>query len=634
MIYYVSQKNTSPGNGTKDNPFSTIGQAADIACSGDMVVIGDGIYREWVNPKNGGSCENERITYINDDGAHPIISAAEVIGGWKLFKNNVWYTQIENTLFGEYNPYADEIFGDWYNSMGQTHHTGELFFNGSAMFESASLDELLKNPKIKERRLRWFSSVNDDKTVFYGDFGGENPNEHCTEISVRQYCFFPEKEGINFITVSGITMCRAATQWAPPTAFQPAVIGPNWSKGWIIESCKIYDSKCCGISLGKKREDKDNCWSKNPAKGGTQTYTEIVFSNINNGWSKENIGGHIVRNNEIYNCGQTGIVGCMGGAFSDIYANHIHHINIRHEFTGAETAGIKLHAAIDTVIERNIIHDCNRGIWLDWEAQGAVVRKNALFCNDDDEDLFIEVCHGPCIVENNLLLSRRSFLNVSQGTALIHNLFAGKIQILHDTNRFTMYHIGHSTMVGGVMLIYGGDDRIMNNIFIGNGKGSRLLKNVVTKFSIKKNNCTYGTACYEGYSYNTQNKDLKNDTPAADIGKTLPVTACNNIYLNGAKSWSHEKNPRVVTGLEARIKVSQENGHYYLYSNLGDILSDGFTAGRVGTDKLGFAFESEQPYENRDGSPFSSDSDFTGNPRGEEVKIGPFEKLESKILLV
>ena len=72
--------------------------------------------------------------------------------------------------------------------------------------------------------------------------------------------------------------------------------------------------------------------SLDPAKGGAQTYTEIVFANLQDGWCREKIGGHILRNNEIYNCGQAGIVGCMGGAFSTITGNHIHHINIRGEF--------------------------------------------------------------------------------------------------------------------------------------------------------------------------------------------------------------------------------------------------------------------------------------------------------------
>ena len=38
--YYVSCKNTHPGNGTSADPFQTIGQAARIARSGDTVIIG------------------------------------------------------------------------------------------------------------------------------------------------------------------------------------------------------------------------------------------------------------------------------------------------------------------------------------------------------------------------------------------------------------------------------------------------------------------------------------------------------------------------------------------------------------------------------------------------------------------
>ena len=161
------------------------------------------------------------------------------------------------------------------------------------------------------------------------------------------------------------------------------------------------------------RRPRDNAWSRDPAKGGTQTYTEMVFATLQDGWSRDRVGGHIVRRNEIYNCGQAGIVGCMGGA------------------------------------------------------QGAAVRRNLLYRNDREEDLFLEVCHGPCLVENNVLLSARSFLNVSQGTACLHNLFAGKLLAVPDTNRFTMYHLPHSTQVGGVMLVYGGDDRVLYNIFAG-----------------------------------------------------------------------------------------------------------------------------------------------------------------------
>ena len=61
----------------------------------------------------------------------------------------------------------------------------------------------------------------------------------------------PSKTGVGYITVSGFVVTKAATTWAPPAAYQDGMIGPHWSKGWIIEDCEISNSKCAGISLGK-----------------------------------------------------------------------------------------------------------------------------------------------------------------------------------------------------------------------------------------------------------------------------------------------------------------------------------------------------------------------------------------------
>ena len=623
MIYHVLQSAPAGGDGSARRPFSTISQAAALAMPGDTVQIGDGVYREWVRPRNGGLGNNQRITYCSAPGAHPVVSGAELLERWTHDRGQVWRAEADNALFGSYNPYADEIFGDWYDGLGQVHHTGEVFLNGEALYEAASLAALYEPPASPEKALRWFAQSEGSRTVFYADFGGQDPNGGCVEISVRPFCFFPQQTGLNYITVRGLTFCQAATQWAPPTAFQPGAVGPHWSKGWIIEDCVVHDSKCCGISLGKKRDIRDNAWSLDPAKGGTQTYTELIFSNLRDGWSRESVGGHIVRNNEIYNCGQSGIVGCMGGAFSTITGNHIHHVNLRGEFSGAEMAGIKLHAAIDVVIEHNIIHDCCKGIWLDWEAQGAAVRRNVLFRNDREEDLFLEVCHGPCLVENNVLLSARSFLNVSQGTACVHNLFAGKILAVPDTNRFTMYHLPHSTQVGGVMLIYGGDDRMLYNIFIGSDR------------EVWQDGA-YGTACYADYSHEAAAKTMENDTPAADLGRTLPVTARENLYLNGAQSWAHEADPHALPDFCARVSVEEQDGHFWLCTNLDEIADqlDGWRVDRVTTELLGTAFEPGQPFENRDESPRVVDADLTGLPRPKKTCIGPFEGAACRRILL
>ena len=99
---------------------------------------------------------------------------------------------------------------------------------------------------------KWYTEQDKEKnqTVIYANFQGKNPTEEKVEINVRRNCFMPSKTGVNYITFSGFDVSKAATTWAPPAAYQDGMIGPHWSKGWIIEDCEVSNSKCCGISLG------------------------------------------------------------------------------------------------------------------------------------------------------------------------------------------------------------------------------------------------------------------------------------------------------------------------------------------------------------------------------------------------
>jgi hypothetical protein len=50
-------------------------------------------------------------------------------------KNDVWKVSLPNSFFGNYNPYKDLIFGDWFHNWGRIHHTGEVFLNEKSMYE-------------------------------------------------------------------------------------------------------------------------------------------------------------------------------------------------------------------------------------------------------------------------------------------------------------------------------------------------------------------------------------------------------------------------------------------------------------------------------------------------------------------
>jgi len=440
--YHISVKGDDSNAGTITAPFQTINRAAQIAQAGDVITVHGGIYRERIDPANSGQSDRNRIVYRVSPGDKVVIKGSEVVKDWQKVQDDTWKVVIPNSFFGNFNPYSDLIAGDWFNPKGREHHTGAVYLNGHWLTEAAKLEDVLK--PVGDTPL-WFGQVDETNTTIWAQFANVNPNETEVEINVRQTVFYPARTGVNFITVRGFTMMHAATPWAPPTAEQIGLIGTHWSKGWIIENNDIRYSTCVGIALGKHGDKWDNT-SQNTAEG----YVKTIERAVENGWSKENIGHHIVRYNHISNCEQAGIVGSMGAVFSTITGNVIHDIHIRQLFSGAEMAGIKIHGAIDTEISRNHIYRTCRGIWLDWMAQGAHVTRNLLHDNNRSEDLFVEVDHGPFLVDNNLFLSGRSLLDMSEGGAYVNNLFAGTITPRPELRRETPFHKAHSAEVAGL----------------------------------------------------------------------------------------------------------------------------------------------------------------------------------------
>ena len=81
MKYYVNLKAPQGGDGSRENPFQKIGEAAAIAVPGDEVIVAPGVYRESVNPANGGS-EEARIVYRSGEkGCYFRRRTAEGLGG-------------------------------------------------------------------------------------------------------------------------------------------------------------------------------------------------------------------------------------------------------------------------------------------------------------------------------------------------------------------------------------------------------------------------------------------------------------------------------------------------------------------------------------------------------------------------
>jgi alpha-N-arabinofuranosidase len=570
--WHVAVTGKDTQRGTKDDPLQTIQHAADLAQPADVITVHAGVYRERINPPRGGESDAKRIVYQAAPGEKVEIKGSEVVTNWEKVQDDTWKVILPNAIFGKFNPYSDLIHGDWYNK-SLTNHTGAVYLNGKWLREAKRLEDVLKPA---DDNMLWFAQVDDTNTTIWAQFRGVSPNENAVEINVRQSVFYPDRPGRNFITVRGFGLMHAATPWAPPTAEQIGLIGTHWSKGWIIENNGIHHSTCVGVTLGKYGDAWDNKGESN------EGYFRTIKLARENGWTKDNIGHHIVRYNTISHCEQAGIVGSLGAVFSEVSGNTIHDINQRGLLDGAETAGIKFHAAIDVTISGNQIHHACRAIWMDWMAQGLRVTRN-LF-HDNGQDLFFEVDHGPILVDNNLCLSRsQRLLSNSQGVAFVHNLMVQGMSVSDQADNQTPLHKPHSTEFAKSAGHPSGDHRYYNNL-------------------IEEGDLT---------EYDTTR---------------LPVWMSGNVFLKGAKPSKQEAEPFLKPDFDPALNLLEMADGLYLEITADKAWATERTRKLVTTELLGKAVIPDQTFENPDGTPLRIDTDYFGKKRNEMNPFpGPFE---------
>ncbi len=574
--FHVSVNGNDRNAGTASKPYKTISAAALVAQPGDVITVHAGTYRERVTPPRGGTSDTNRITYQAAPGEKVVITGSEPVKGWERVTNDTWKVTLPNKFFGSFNPYAEEVHGNWFKPMGRVHHRGCVYLGKDWLSEAQTANDVLS---LSSQGTLWFGAVDASNTTIWAQFPGVNPNAANVEINVRPTVFTPEKTNLDYITVRGFELCNAASNWASPTSGQQGLVTAYWCKGWIIENNEIHHSRCCGIALGKYGDEWDNKRGKNYDGTIDKAFKE-------DGWTKEKIGSHIVRNNHIHHCGQTGIVGSLGCVFSRIEGNEIHDINLNSGWGGAEMGGIKFHGAIDTIIKGNHIYRTagSGGVWLDWMAQGTQVIGNLLHDNKD-RDIFTEVNHGPILFANNILLSRNAHWSNSQGVAYVHNLILGALKAgqCYDGRR-TPYHKGHSTELAGRHNCPTGDIRWYNNLLGGS-------------FNLNAYDCA-----------------------------TLPVASAGNVFAKGATPSKFDKEALLKADFDLGIKLTQEKDGWYLSMKFDSEWTTGQPRKLVTSELLGKAVIPDVPFENPDGSPFKIDTDYFGKKRNEANPTpGPFE---------
>ena len=519
-----------------------------------MTVHG-GTYREWVKPPRGGAGEDRRIVYRAAAGEAVFIKGSERITSWKRQEGGVWRAELPNSLFGDYNPYALQVSGGWLN-YGQWHHRGDVYLNGEAFYEKETAEE------VDATERSWHCQVNDGVTILRANFGGADPNAELAEINVRESLFMPEITGLKYITVDGFRFMHAAANWAPPVLeLQTGAVGPRMGKHWIIENCEITNARCVGIILGH-------------APG-------VDYSDI------DAFGDHIVRNNVIRRCGQAGIAGQKGATRSVISGNLIEDTNYRKEFGGWETAAIKFHNSVDTVISGNLIRGVYHqeqgafGIWIDFGNQGIRITRNVIY-NTQAATVFLEMDHGPTVVDNNVLIGQAIRSN-SEATVFAHNLLVDcPYDYSPDVDRRSGYFKPHTTQTVGNKTGTAQDDKWFNNIFVRRG---------------------------------------------LDRVKTAPGYESDyNVFLEGAsKSSFGDANSLVAPDVTGLAIEDRPLGATITFS-IGDA-TQRVSGPQVNAQRVGVFPTVGQTIEDRDGHPIAIDTDINGNRFSRGIP-GPLANLQ------
>ena len=207
---HVAKSGSDSNEGSLSSPYLTISRAAQVATPGDVIVVQAGTYREYIDPPRGGTSDQERIVYRANPGDEVYVKGSEAISFWTHIDGGVWEVELDNALFGNYNPYALNVDGD-FQTYGQWHHRGEVYI------DNISLSERRSRAEVETEGNTWFASVGAETTAIAANFSGRNPNERQTEINVRELIFFPTAVDIDYITIDGFRFLHAAPNWQAPS---------------------------------------------------------------------------------------------------------------------------------------------------------------------------------------------------------------------------------------------------------------------------------------------------------------------------------------------------------------------------------------------------------------------------------
>lgn len=514
--YVVDQKhsNASDSNeGTLEKPLKTINRAAELVKAGERVLIYGGVYRETIFPMHGGNSEENMISYESSPGEDVIIKGSKIYDGkWeqrKVFTDvlpdstltytwsrKTWMTTVPDAFFEDgYHPFQlpnilpeEHKLMPWAKLVKKippyTSTRALLFQNGKRMTQLEAYGDLTRTPGSY-----WVD--NDGKTIHIHSFDSRDPNNSLLEIGVRKHLLKPQKVGLNYIQVRGLTFEQCPNGFLRTSTGAVTALGGHH---WIFENNTIRHINSSGLEFGYLAYEKNDPNPENVARD-----------------RKNSMGFNIVKNNEIYDCGTAGI---RSFVVSDgiIKNNHIYNCGWQDAENYWECSGIKMLVTHRTLVEGNHIHDIQggNGIWLDWDIRDSRVTKNIIYnVQNIQGGIFIEASHYPNLVDNNFLWN-------IDGNGIYAN----------DTDYLMVYHNFVANVTGNAVHAIVQTDRFQN------GRKLTAEENLV----------------YNNIFVNTQPMRFSATSNRADYNLYVSTKEPNNIDLQEIRTENLDKNSQQVQG--------------------------------------------------------------------------------------
>lgn len=409
--YYVSKApGASDDNpGTAEAPFATISKAAEVLAPGERVVIGGGVYDEFVRPVRGGNCPKSMISYEAAPGERVILTGAkeykngftdqceyQTIGLGAYYNYTAdydenakcWQGTFERDDFDKINPFAmvncaSQPFGGcefWFEYLPREKdwqpflkRRGMIMVDGEPLWQvnfSHQLSQVPGSYWVEDSGYKFIIRLKDDS----------DPRDHKITYTCRDQLFSPICDDLGYIRVKGLEF-EFVGNGCPGS--QKGALSAHCGHHWIIEDNKVRWANGLGIDIGNESPMR---------KRDIQRETHMI-----------------VRRNYVSHCGVCGIAG-LGKNYGILMEGNVLDHNGWHDIEyNYESGAIKVHGVHDGLIRYNVItnNGYGPGIWTDYaNANERICYNTIIGCKSMVMGaIFIEATDIPCRTDHNIIIN-------------------------------------------------------------------------------------------------------------------------------------------------------------------------------------------------------------------------------------